>query len=91
MTRAQVKLAMGGDPATFDRINGEDAWVYVHKKMVGNSAFDEGEHAGNSRMENDHSFSPTEDLGPRKDVEVRTTVFFQGDRATHAQSDADHP
>ena len=91
MSREQVKLAMGGDPATFDKINGEDAWVYVHKKMVGNSSFDGGERPGNSRMETDHSFSQTENLGPRLDVDVKTTVFFQGDRATHAQVGEERP
>jgi outer membrane protein assembly factor BamE (lipoprotein component of BamABCDE complex) len=87
MTREQVKLAMGGDPTTFDRIDGEDAWVYAHKKMVGNSMFDDTERAGTLRMENDHSFSQTQELGPRMDVEVKTTVFFKGDGATHAITD----
>jgi outer membrane protein assembly factor BamE (lipoprotein component of BamABCDE complex) len=85
MTREQVRLAMGGDPATFDKINGEDAWVYTRKKAVAKSAaFEERGQAGNSRMEANHSFSETEDLAPRTDVEVRTTIFFQGNLATHS-------
>lgn len=91
MTREQVKLAMGRDPATFDKLNGEDVWVYSRKKMVGNSSFDGGSRGGNARMETDHSFSQTEDLGPRIDVEVKTSVFFQGDRATHALVTEERP
>jgi outer membrane protein assembly factor BamE (lipoprotein component of BamABCDE complex) len=91
MTREQVKLAMGRDPSTFDKLNGEDVWVYSRKKMVGNSSFDGGARGGSSRMETDHSFSQTEDLGPRIDVEVKTTIFFQGDRATHAQVTDERP
>ncbi len=91
MTREQVKLAMGRDPSTFDKLNGEDVWVYSRKKMVGNSSFDGGSRGGSSRMENDHSFSQTEDLGPRMDVEVKTSIYFHGDRATHAQITEDRP
>ena len=91
LSREQVKIAMGGDPVTYDKINGEDVWVYAHKKMVGNPSFDGGERPGNSRMETDHSFSRTEDLGPRTDVDVKTSIFFQGDRATHALESEERP
>ncbi len=91
LTREQIKLAMGRDPATFDKANGEDVWVYSRKQMVGNSSFDGNARGGSARMENDHSFSPTEDLGPRMDVEVKTSIYFQGDRATHAQVTEERP
>jgi outer membrane protein assembly factor BamE (lipoprotein component of BamABCDE complex) len=73
LTRAQIKLAMGGDPTTFDKIDGEDVWIYTHKKMVGNAAFDDSQRQSGTSMEDNHSFSPTEALGPRSDVEMKTT------------------
>lgn len=91
LTREQIKLAMGHDPTTFDKANGEDVWIYCRKQMVGNSSFDGNSRGGSARMENDHSFSQTEDLGPRMDVEVKTSIYFQGDRATHAQIAEERP
>ena len=34
MTRGQIRIAMKGDPTTFDRIEGEDVWIYVRQKAV---------------------------------------------------------
>ena len=91
MTRAQVKIAMGGDPTTFDKINGEDAWIYARKKGVGRESFDDLGRSGSATLENTHSFTQGNDFSPRVDVELKTTVFFQGDRATHAQSMEENP
>lgn len=86
MTRAQVKLAMGSDPTTFDKINGEDAWIYVRKKAVGRESFEDLSRSGSSSMENTHSFTESTDFSPRVDIDLKTTIYFQGDRATHAES-----
>lgn len=86
MTRSQVKLAMGGDPTTFDKIDGEDVWIYVRKHGVGRESFEDLGRSGSASMENTHSFTDSNDFSPRVDVEMKTTVFFKGDRATHAQS-----
>lgn len=32
MTQEQVRLAIG-NPATFEKINGEDAWIYPHERL----------------------------------------------------------
>lgn len=85
MTRAQVKLAMGGDPTTFDKLGTDDVWIYVRKKAVGRESFDD-ERAGGSGLGNSLSFTESVDFSPRVDVDLKTTIFFQGDRATHAQS-----
>jgi outer membrane protein assembly factor BamE (lipoprotein component of BamABCDE complex) len=85
MTREQVHLAMGGDPAIFDKSAGEDAWVYVYKKGPTVNTLNDFSNAGTSRMEDSHGTTEPADLDPRKDVQVRTTIFFQGNRATHAQ------
>lgn len=91
MTRAQVKLAMGGDPTTFDKIDGQDVWVYVRKRGVGRESFEDLGSSGRASMENTHSFTESNDFSPRVDVELKTTIFFQGDRATHAQSADENP
>ncbi|MGB8168931.1 MAG: hypothetical protein WCF18_15645 [Chthoniobacteraceae bacterium] len=86
MTREQVKVAMGGDPTTFDKVSNEDVWIYARKKAVGQESFEDLGRSGSSRMENTHSFTQSDDFSPRVDVEMKTTIFFQGDRATHVQS-----
>jgi outer membrane protein assembly factor BamE (lipoprotein component of BamABCDE complex) len=91
MTRAQVKLAMGGDPTTFDKVGNEDVWIYARKKAVGVESFDDLQRSGSSRMENTHSFTQTSDFGPRVDVEMKTSIYFQGDRATHALNTEEKP
>lgn len=91
MTREQVKIAMGGDPTTFDKVGDEDVWIYAHKKAVGQESFEELNQSGSARMESTHSFTQAGHFAPRVDVEVKTSIFFQGDRATHAQSMEDKP
>ncbi len=84
MTRTQVKLAMGRDPDTFDKINGEDAWIYVRKTSVGKNTPDDFDHGDPSPMGSTRSFTETPSFGGSTDVQTTTTIFFQGDRATHA-------
>ena len=90
MTREQVKLAMGSDPTTFDKIGAEDVWIYVRKKGVGRGSFDD-ERSGSSSMGSSLSFTESADFSPRVDVDLKTTIFFQGDRATHAQTTDENP
>jgi hypothetical protein len=85
LTRAQVKIAMGRDPDTYDKVGNEDAWIYVRKKGVGRESFDDLGRSGSGSMEDSRSFTQSSDFSPRVDVDVKTTVFFAGDRATHAQ------
>ena len=33
MTQEQVRLAIG-NPSTFEKINGEDAWIYPHERLL---------------------------------------------------------
>src|SRR3569623_2003040 len=33
MSREEVRMALG-DPTTYDKVNGEDAWIYVRQKAV---------------------------------------------------------
>ena len=90
MTREQVKMAMGREPDTFDKINGEDAWVYVQKKAVARKPTEDVGHTPSSSFNGAQSFTEAEGFGPRVDVDVKTTVFFVGDRATRALSTEEH-
>ncbi len=79
MTKEEIRLAMGTDPAQFTRIDGVEAWVFAREKTNG---------ATSSTDDFDHpSLQTTGGLldGPAYRITVRTTVFFEGDRATRAE------
>ena len=82
LTREQVRLVMGRDPDQFTKIGGEDAWVWTRVKVIG---FGSGltqpvdEAGGGRRDETPHGMP---DTGPATTGQERTTVYFQGNRAT---------
>ena len=90
MTREQVKLAMGRSPTTFESFGGQDVWIYVRPKFIPHSHDDE-DNAPYSKF-NDHGSSKKEKVFvPRPAANVKTTIFFQGDRAIHAQMIEERP
>ena len=91
MTREQVKLAMGGDPTTFDKLGNEDVWIYARKKAVGTGSLDDRDYSTNSNREGTQSFTQSNDFAPRIDVELKTSIFFQGGRATRALNSEERP
>jgi outer membrane protein assembly factor BamE (lipoprotein component of BamABCDE complex) len=93
LTREQVKLAVGKDPATYDKVGDQDVWIYVQKKAVSRDKFADmrGNDGGTSSMENTHSFTESEDFAPRSDVDVKTRIFFRGNAATGAQVSEERP
>jgi hypothetical protein len=84
MTHEQVKVAMGGFPLTFDKINGQEVWVYERKKLVA-TEFSEGFHNSRPRDSRTDSTALSDNVGGQADAVEKTSVFFTGDRATHAQ------
>jgi outer membrane protein assembly factor BamE (lipoprotein component of BamABCDE complex) len=84
MTHEQVRLAMNGAPATFDKINGEEAWIYLRKNTVVTDTIEPPRAAAGSSLDNHEPFSSPASTGLETDGMVKTTIFFQGDRATHA-------
>jgi outer membrane protein assembly factor BamE (lipoprotein component of BamABCDE complex) len=87
LTRDQIRLAMGVDPYTIDRQGDEDVWVFTHKKAVASDpAFAETAASGALDKEHGYSETDTEQKTPRIDVDVKTSVYFQGNIATHAQT-----
>jgi hypothetical protein len=91
MTHEQVKIAMGGFPQTLDRVNNEEAWVYVRKKLVATELTTADYGPRDSGAGRRDPFMASDNTGPQTDVNEKTTVFFQGDRATHAQITEERP
>jgi hypothetical protein len=91
LTHEQVKIAMGGYPTTLDKISGEEAWIYVRKKLTATelTSADYGRTATTAGRAD--PFMASDNTGPQTDVNEKTTVFFQGDKATHAQVSEEKP
>ena len=90
LTKAQVHLIMGGDPTTFDKADDMDMWVYSHKKAVAmNPRLATG--PSDSTLDTHGMSSNTEANAPRVDVDVKTTIYFQGDVAVRAQTVEEKP
>lgn len=84
MTHEEVKLAMRGFPDAYDKIDGQEAWVYTRKKTVPTTERDANATMGsNGRPE---AFAQSDNLGPGTDVMVKTTILFQGNVATQAET-----
>ena len=80
LTHDQVKVAMRGFPNTFDKVNGEEAWIYVRKKAL--PVGEEQVPSPSARRDSPDASFPAAGV---YDMNERTTVYFQGDRATHAE------
>jgi hypothetical protein len=93
LTREQVRLIMGRDPTQFTKANGEDAWVWVREEMPVTGHFEEQMGAERGGIGRDAGGGGASQYGPEaasnsatKDMlPVRTTVYFQGNRATRAE------
>ncbi len=86
MTREQIQLAMGMEPTQYTKVDGQDAWVYVHKKLspMGiSSANDPTFDHRDTRSQ--HSMAEGESHAPEDQDLVKTTVYFQGNKATRAE------
>jgi hypothetical protein len=89
LTRDEIRLAMGGPPAVFDKFNGQETWSYVKKNTAPLDSMPSGSDSSGTR-------SRSTDLRPELgdadlNVNVKTTIFFQGDRATHAEVTREKP
>ena len=92
LTREQIRLIMGRDPSQFTKVNGEDAWVWVREGLpvVGPAEEQMGTELGGVGRDSGGSGASrygTEVSGNSATTETvpwRTTVYFQGNRATRA-------
>ncbi len=85
MTQEQVKIAMGIEPAQYTKADGQDAWVYVQKRLstTGITAIDPTIDRRDKRSR--QSLMEGESHAPADQALTKTTVYFQGDRATRAE------
>lgn len=87
MTREQIQLAMGSvEPSQYLKVDGQDAWVYVHKKLgpMGISSANDAtfDHRDNRSR---HSLAEGESHSEQDQVQTKTTVYFNGGKATRAE------
>ena len=93
LTREQVRLVMGRDPTQFTKVNGEDAWVWVRERLsvVGPAEEQMGTEMGGVGRDSGgggasrYGTEASGNSAPREMKPARTTVYFQGGRATRAE------
>jgi hypothetical protein len=86
MTREQIQLTMKVEPAQYTKVDGQDAWVYVTKKLSTSNISAEANDAAFNHQDNRsrHSLAEGENHAPGDQPTVKTTVYFQGNVATKA-------
>ena len=90
MTKAQIRLAKGS-PTKFDTLNGQDVWVYVHNRFTDIIPADDSGPKNGSGPNNQKNFTETANSGVRPTINELTSIFFNEDRATHAQVSQERP
>jgi hypothetical protein len=89
LTHDEIRLAMGGPPAVFDKVDGQETWSYVKKQTAMLDPSASGSDSSANRARPTDLRREFEDAG--LNVNVRTTIFFQGDRATRAEVTQEKP
>lgn len=86
MTREQVTLALG-EPTQYTKVDGHDAWVYVRRRLGTNGISAANDPAFDHRdVRSQHSIAEAEGShAPEDQQPVKTTVHFDGDKATRAE------
>jgi hypothetical protein len=92
LTREQIRLIMGRDPTQFTRIDGQDAWVWVRERMLVTGPAEEqmgaerggaGRYAGGTGA-SQYGAEASGNSAGKIMLPERTTVYFQGNRASRA-------
>jgi hypothetical protein len=87
MTRDQVQIAMGVEPAQYTKVDGHDAWVYVRKNLVATPlTADSTPQIDRQENRNKGSMLDTPNQVPQNQEQTKTTVYFEGNVATHAET-----
>ncbi len=84
MTREQVILA-AGRPDFAEKEGKTERWSYTHTHFRNMTPDEDPSRLYGSGFNTGKNWTETQALGERPSVTVRTTVFFNGDRATHTQ------
>ena len=90
MTKEQIRLAVG-NPARFEKYNGQDVWVYVRQRFVDINPNADPSSTYGSAPNSQRNFTETANLGARPSINEMTKIFFNGDQATHAQISRERP
>jgi outer membrane protein assembly factor BamE (lipoprotein component of BamABCDE complex) len=87
MTREQVQIAMGVEPAQYTKVDGHDAWVYVRKTLAAVPLTTNSTPAIDRQdNRNKGSLLDTPDQAAQNQDQTKTTVIFDGNLATHAET-----
>jgi len=76
LTKEQIRAALG-EPTQFDNIEGDEAWIYIRSSQSGVSRL--GVAGGDLG-----GMAPRQGPGETNGGNVRTTIFFEEDRAVRA-------
>ena len=90
MTKAQIRLAKG-NPNRSEMLNGQDVWAYIHNRFTDILPADDSGPKFGSGSSNQKNFTETANSGVRPTINEVTSIFFNGDRATHAQISQERP
>ena len=86
MTREQVQIAMGVEPAQYTKVDGHDAWVYVRKNLSpAPLVSDSTPQIDRQDNRNKGSLLDTPDQLQTRE-QTKTTIIFDGNVATHAET-----
>jgi len=90
MTKDEIRLTMGTDPAKIEFSDGEELWIWTKDKISGQTVMRDATSAESVDAVNQakHRSASGGMSAPEKRI-VKTTVFFHGDRANRAQIDED--
>jgi len=85
MTREQVQIAMGMEPTQYTKVDGHDAWVYVRKQLSATPLSSSAPELDRRDNRNKGSMLDT-DAPSSNPGQYKTTIVFDGNVATHAES-----
>jgi outer membrane protein assembly factor BamE (lipoprotein component of BamABCDE complex) len=84
MTKEQIRIA-AGNPTSFEKVGGQDVWVYVRQKSLETSPANDPANIYGSGPNQQRNFTETALIGPQPEIVEAKGVFFKGDRATYTQ------
>jgi len=84
MTREAVQIALG-EPTQYTKVDGHDAWVYVRRRLGTSGISSANDPAFDRRdLRSQHSMGEGESHSQQDQPLFKTTVYFDGERATRA-------
>ena len=85
MSREEIQLVMGPDVTQYTKVDGHDAWVYVKRKLGSESLTMTTSDFSHNDSRNRDSSNDGASHSPDAQPQVKTTIIFDGNIATHAE------